>query len=98
LSHHRLTADKTHFEVVAKATRQIRQDRFPLSGFRKPLIYSATWIVSCFITFAVATTFIDLIRGFREPLKNVGEVVSSRQKSAKKRSLYIINEHFDADF
>jgi len=92
LSHHRLTADKTHFEVVAKATR------FPLSGFRKPLIYSATWIASCFITFAVATTFIDLIRGFREPLKNVGEVVSSRQKSAKKRSLYIINEHFDADF
>ncbi len=30
----------------------------------------------------------------KEPLKNVGEAVSSRQKSAKKRSLYVINEHF----
>ena len=34
----------------------------------------------------------------REPLKNVGEVVSARQKQMKKRSLYIINEHFESAF
>ena len=34
----------------------------------------------------------------KEPLKNVDEVVSSRQKSAKKRSLYVINEHFKPTF
>jgi len=34
----------------------------------------------------------------KEPLKNVGEAVSSRQKSAKKRSLCVINEHFKPIF
>ncbi len=34
----------------------------------------------------------------KEPLKNVSEVVRSRQKSAKKRSLYVINEHFELIF
>ncbi len=35
---------------------------------------------------------------FRKPLKDVDEAVSSRQKSAKKRSLYVINEHFKPVF
>ncbi len=35
---------------------------------------------------------------FRKPLKDVDEAVSSRQKSAKKRSLYVINEHFKPIF
>ncbi|WP_292981046.1 hypothetical protein [Nitrosomonas sp.] len=34
----------------------------------------------------------------KEPLKNAGEVVSSRQKSAERRSLYVINEHFEPIF
>jgi len=34
----------------------------------------------------------------KEPLKNVDEAVSSRQKSVKKRSLYVINEHFKPIF
>jgi len=34
----------------------------------------------------------------KESLKNVGEVVSSRQKSAERRSLYVINEHFEPIF
>ena len=39
--------------------------------------------------------------GFRfseEPLQNVSEAVSSRQKSAKERNLYVINEHFEPIF
>ncbi|MCE7916026.1 MAG: hypothetical protein DYH16_00415 [Nitrosomonas sp. PRO5] len=35
---------------------------------------------------------------FRKPLKDVDEAVSSRQKYAKKRSLYVINEHFKPVF
>ena len=34
----------------------------------------------------------------KEPLKNVDEAVSSRQKSVRKRSLYVINEHFKPIF
>ncbi len=34
----------------------------------------------------------------REPLINVCEAVSARQKSAKKRSLQVINEHFELIF
>ncbi|MBE7527847.1 MAG: hypothetical protein HS120_10255 [Burkholderiales bacterium] len=34
----------------------------------------------------------------KESLKNASEVVSSRQKSAERRSLYIINEHFEPIF
>ncbi len=30
----------------------------------------------------------------KESLQNVDEAVNSRQKPAKKRSLYVINEHF----
>jgi len=30
----------------------------------------------------------------KEPLKNVSEAVNLRRKSAKKRNLYVINEHF----
>ena len=34
----------------------------------------------------------------REPLKNVGEAASARQKQAKKRSLHAVNEHFEPVF
>jgi len=35
----------------------------------------------------------------RETLKNVSEVISSKQKSARKWSLYdVINEHFERNF
>jgi hypothetical protein len=34
----------------------------------------------------------------RASLKNVGEVVSARQKQAKKRSLRTVNEHFERVF
>ena len=36
--------------------------------------------------------------GPREPLKNVGEAASARQKQAKKRSLHAVNEHFEPVF
>jgi len=32
------------------------------------------------------------------PLKNVGEAASARQKQPKKRSLRVVNEHFEAVF
>jgi hypothetical protein len=32
------------------------------------------------------------------PLKNVGEAASARQKQAKKRSLRVVNEHFEPVF
>jgi len=35
---------------------------------------------------------------FKEALKNVSEAVNSRQKSAKKRRLYVINEHSESTF
>jgi len=50
---------------------------------------------------AIATlnTMLFIIgKTLQEPLKNVDEAVSSRQKSAKKRSLYVINEHFEPIF
>ena len=34
----------------------------------------------------------------KEPLINVGEAASTRQNQVKKRSLYLINEHFEPDF
>ena len=34
----------------------------------------------------------------KEPLKNVGEAASARQKHAKKRSLHAVNEHFEPVF
>lgn len=33
-----------------------------------------------------------------EALNNVGEAVRARQKSAKKRSLLVVNEHFEPIF
>ncbi|RHW19706.1 hypothetical protein C2846_17230 [Pseudomonas jilinensis] len=33
-----------------------------------------------------------------EPLKNVGEAGKTRQKQPKKRSLHVVNEHFEAVF
>jgi|CXWL01.1.fsa_nt_gi hypothetical protein len=35
---------------------------------------------------------------FNRPLKNVFEAADARQKQAKKRSLYMINEHFEPVF
>jgi len=35
---------------------------------------------------------------FNRPLKNVFEVADARQKQAKKRSLCLINEHFESVF
>ena len=32
------------------------------------------------------------------PLKNVGEAAEARQKQAKKRSLRVVNEHFESVF
>ncbi len=37
-------------------------------------------------------------REFNRPLKNVGEAASARQKQPKKRSLRVVNEHFEAVF
>jgi hypothetical protein len=36
--------------------------------------------------------------GISKRLKNVGEAVSARQKQAKKRSLRVVNEHFEPAF
>ncbi|MDP1934536.1 MAG: hypothetical protein U1D41_11810 [Nitrosomonas sp.] len=38
------------------------------------------------------------IRMFNRPLKNVFEAADARQKQAKKRSLCVINEHFEPVF
>ncbi|HWV15059.1 MAG TPA: hypothetical protein VN030_06465 [Cellvibrio sp.] len=37
---------------------------------------------------------VQVIFAAREPLKNVGEAASARQKQTKKRSLGALNEHF----
>jgi hypothetical protein len=37
-------------------------------------------------------------RGFSRPLKNVGEAGKTRRKRPKKRSLRVVNEHFEAVF
>jgi len=34
----------------------------------------------------------------REALNNVGEAVRARQKTEKKRSLHVVNEHFEPFF
>jgi len=34
----------------------------------------------------------------REALNNVGEAVRARQKTAKKRSLHVVNEYFEPFF
>ena len=42
---------------------------------------------------------LTIVIAAKEPLKNVDEAVSSRQKLARKRSLYdVINEHFEPIF
>ena len=48
-----------------------------------------------------SATLSDVFRfgaGFREGLNNVGEAVRARQKTAKKRSLLVVNEHFEPIF
>ncbi len=45
-------------------------------------------------TFDIFSLFIR----FNRPLKNVFEVADARQKQAKKRSLCLINEHFESVF
>ena len=39
-----------------------------------------------------------LLNNFKEALNNVSEAVRARQKSAKKRSLQVVNEHFELIF
>jgi hypothetical protein len=39
-----------------------------------------------------------LLRADEQAVENVGEAVSARQKQAKKRSLRVVNEHFEPVF
>jgi len=40
----------------------------------------------------------QIIQIIREALNNVGEADRARQKTAKKRSLHVVNEHFESFF
>ena len=40
----------------------------------------------------------EVVNKFSRPMKNVFEAADARQKQAKKRSLCVINEHFEPVF